>query len=240
MGAEGNRRGGAGRSRRGAAQRLPRRARGRLRRGVLDRSDRAHRGGQLPVVLRLPEVQAAHRRLAAQPLHHPAGQPDRPQRGRVHRPLRLPRRGADRFGPHHHGGAEHRPGGGARGEPAPPLRADAAGLVPQSRRALGRGGRRGRAAHREGVGAVHGRVAAGLRDQCGSAAPGSGRQARTRRVATAVCRCARGGTPDAQPSMRRAPSSLCNSSRATSSGSRRGAASSSRPTSAIMLSSSAR
>ncbi len=52
----------------------------------------------------------------------------------------------------------------ARGEPAPPLRADAARLVPQPRRALGRGGRRGRAAHREGVGPLHGRVAAGLRD----------------------------------------------------------------------------
>ena len=46
--------GGARPPRRGAPPRLPRRARDRLRRGQLDRSDRAHRRGQLRVVLRVP------------------------------------------------------------------------------------------------------------------------------------------------------------------------------------------
>ena len=44
----------------------------RLRRGVVDRADRAHRRAQLPGVLQLPAVEDAHRRAAAQPLHHPA------------------------------------------------------------------------------------------------------------------------------------------------------------------------
>ena len=103
------------------------------------------------------------------------------ERRRFHRPLRLPRRGAHGIRSHHHRGTGRRPRGGARGEPAPPLRADAARLVPQPNRALGRGCRRGRAAHREGVGAVHGRLAGGLRDEYHSAAPGSGRQARRAR-----------------------------------------------------------
>ena len=116
--------------------------------------------------------------------------------GRLHRPLRVPRRGAHRLRPHHHRGAGRRPRGGARGEPAPPLRADAARLVPQPRRALGRGGRRGRAAHREGVGPLHGGVPGRLRDECRSAAPGSGGQARRATAATAACRCGRGGRPE--------------------------------------------
>ena len=120
-------------------------------------------------------------RAVAQPLHHPPRQPNRGERRRFHRPLRLPRRGAHRFRPHHHRGTGRRPGGGARGEPAPPLRADAARLVPQPRRALGRGRRGGRPAHRQGVGAVHGRLTGGLRDECHSAAPGSGGQARRAR-----------------------------------------------------------
>ena len=45
-----------------------------LRRGQLDRPDRAHRRRQLPVLLQLPVRQAARRRPAAQPLHHPADQ----------------------------------------------------------------------------------------------------------------------------------------------------------------------
>ena len=150
----------------------------RLRRGVLDRADRAHRRRQLPRLLPVPAVQAAHRRAAAQPLHHPPEQPDPAVGGWIHRPLRLPGRGADRLRPHHHRGPGCRPGGGARRELAAPLRADAARLVPQPRRALGRGSRRGRAADREGVGPLHGRVAAGLRDERRSAAPSLGGQAR--------------------------------------------------------------
>ena len=61
---------------RGPPRRLPRRARIRLRRGVVDRADRTHRRAQLSVVLPLPEVEDAHRRAVAQPLHHPAGQQD--------------------------------------------------------------------------------------------------------------------------------------------------------------------
>ena len=58
---------------------------------------------ELPGVLRVPAGQAASRRAAAQPLHHPAGQPARRDHARrVHRPLRLPGRRADRLRPHHH------------------------------------------------------------------------------------------------------------------------------------------
>ncbi len=54
LGAEGDRRRGPERSRRGAPRRLPRRPRVAVRRGVLDRADRAHRGGELPGLLPLP------------------------------------------------------------------------------------------------------------------------------------------------------------------------------------------
>ena len=52
LGQGGDRPGGARRPGRGAAPRLPRRRRVRLRRGQLDRAHRAHRGAQLPGVLR--------------------------------------------------------------------------------------------------------------------------------------------------------------------------------------------
>ena len=69
------------------------------------------------------------------------------------------------FGTDHHRGAERRLRGPSRGEPARALRADAARVVRQPRHPLGRvrgrGGRRDRAR----LGAVHGRLAAGLRDQ---------------------------------------------------------------------------
>ena len=81
-------------------------ARDRVRRGLVDRADRAHRGEELPGLLRLPQVEVAHRRSAAQPLHHPPRQPRRVHGGRFHRPLRVPRRGADRLGTHHHRGPE--------------------------------------------------------------------------------------------------------------------------------------
>ena len=85
-------------------------------------------------------------RTGALLLNHCVTRPDNKlgHGGRFHRPLRLPRRRADRLGPDHHRGAGRRPGSGARREPAAPLRDDAARLVRQSRRALGRGGRRGR------------------------------------------------------------------------------------------------
>ena len=52
VGAARHRRRGARRPGRGALRRLPRHPRGRLRRGVVDRAARAHRRAQLPVVLR--------------------------------------------------------------------------------------------------------------------------------------------------------------------------------------------
>ena len=48
----------------------------------LDRADRAHRGAQLPGVLRLPPRPAAPAGPAAQPLHHPPRQPVRQDTGR--------------------------------------------------------------------------------------------------------------------------------------------------------------
>ena len=77
VGAEGDRRTGPGRPRRGAPLRLPRRPRVGLRRGVVDRADRTHRRAELSGVLPVPQVEDAHRRAAAQPLHHPPRQPDR-------------------------------------------------------------------------------------------------------------------------------------------------------------------
>ena len=85
---------------------------------------------------------------------------------RVHRPLRLPRRRADRRRPDHHRGAGRRPRGDARRElPAPLLPSTCAGLGPEPRRQLGRVRGRGRRGHRAGVGHLHGRVADGLRAQ---------------------------------------------------------------------------
>ena len=48
--------------------------RGRVRRRLVDRADRAHRRQELPRLLRLPQVEVAHRRPAAQSLHHPQRQ----------------------------------------------------------------------------------------------------------------------------------------------------------------------
>ena len=78
LGAAGHRGGGPGRAGRGPPPRLPRRARGRVRRGQLDRADRAHRQGPAARLLLLPVRQAAARGPAAEPLHHPAGQPTSP------------------------------------------------------------------------------------------------------------------------------------------------------------------
>ena len=105
-----DRRGGPRRPRRGAPPRLPRRRRVGLRRRLLDRADRAHRGAQLPGVLLLPARPAAPGGPAAQPLHHPAAQPPPGDRA-VPRPLRLPRRRADRVGQDHQRDPERRPRG---------------------------------------------------------------------------------------------------------------------------------
>ena len=100
---------------------------------------------------------------------------------RVHRPLRVPRRGADRVGPDHHRDPERGPRGPARGEPPRALRADAQGLVREPRGQLGRVRPRGRRGHRQGLGPLHGRLPAVLRAQRDPAAPGARGQARPRR-----------------------------------------------------------
>ena len=79
-----------------------------------------------PAYFALPQVEVAHRRPAAQSLHHPPRQQVDLLRGRIHRPLRLPGRGADRLGTHHHRDPGRRFRGAARGELPPPLRDDAA------------------------------------------------------------------------------------------------------------------
>ena len=101
-----------------------------------------------------------------------SAQPAPGHRG-VPRPLRLPRRRADRVGADHQRGPGRRARGRARGEPAPPLRADPDPLVPQPGRPLGRGGGRGRRGHGTGLGALHGRVPARLRAQRDPAPPGA-------------------------------------------------------------------
>ena len=62
-------------------------------------------------------------------LNHCITRPDNkqaPSGRRIHRPLRLPRRGTDRLGTHHHRDPGCRFGGAARGELPASLRADAA------------------------------------------------------------------------------------------------------------------
>ena len=86
-----------------------------------------------------------------------------------------------------------------RGEPASALRDDTAGLVREPRHALGRGGRGGRPPHREGLGAVHGRIASRVRVERHPAAPGPRRQAGRARRRRATCRCGRGGRPEIRP-----------------------------------------
>ena len=175
--------------RRGAAQRLPRGHRVRLRRRQLDRPDRAHRRAQLPVVLRVPARPDAPAGAPAQPLHHPPAQ-QAPGDRRLHRPLRLPRRRADRLRQDHHRGAERRARGAARGELPAALRPHAGRLVPQPRGELGRVRRRGRRGHGAGLGPLHGRLAAGLRAQRDPAPPRARDQDR-RRPATTATRCGR-------------------------------------------------
>lgn len=89
-GPESSRGRGIERPRAGAAFRLPRRSRDRFRRRFFDRANRAHRRQELPVLLRVSQVEVAHRRLAAQSLHHPPRQQVDVLCRRVHRPLRFP------------------------------------------------------------------------------------------------------------------------------------------------------
>ena len=100
--------------------------------------------------------------------------------GRLHRPLRLPRR---RARGHRHDrlrDEQQRLRGPARGEPARALRDDPARLVGQPRRTLGRSGRRGRARAGPGLASLPGRVAGGLREEPHPAAPGPRRTSRGR------------------------------------------------------------
>lgn len=129
MGPESSRGRGIERPRAGAAFRLPRRSRDRFRRRFFDRANRAHRRQELPVLLRVSQVEVAHRRLAAQSLHHPPRQQVDVLCRRVHRPLRFPRRGADGLGTYYHRDPAGRLGSAARGELPPSLRDDAARLV---------------------------------------------------------------------------------------------------------------
>ena len=79
---------------------------------------------------------AEARRPAAQPQHHPAGQPV-PLDRRVHRPLHLPRRRTHRLRPDHRRGPGRRLRGPPRGEPARALRAHPRRLVRQPGRPTG-------------------------------------------------------------------------------------------------------
>ncbi len=85
--------------------------------------------GNYPAYFRFLREQPARRGPAAQPLHHPPRQPaPGPARARLHQPLRLPRRRADRRGDivRGHGGRGLR--GAPPREPARALRHDAARL----------------------------------------------------------------------------------------------------------------
>ena len=78
VGAEGDRRGGPDRPRRGPPRRLPRRPRDRTSTRCRSIGLTEHIGVQnYPSYFGFLQVEAAHRRAAAQPLHHPAGQPER-------------------------------------------------------------------------------------------------------------------------------------------------------------------
>ena len=87
------------------------------------------------------------------------------QAPRFHRPVRVPRRRADRLGRDRRGHGGPRPGGPARREPAGALRPHAGRVVRQPGRGLGRGGGRGRTRHGQGVGSLHGRLEVVLRPQ---------------------------------------------------------------------------
>ena len=162
--------------RRGAPPRLPGRPRDRLRRGQRHRADRAHRGQELPGLLRVPARQAAPRRPAAQPRHHPSGQPARRSAAaRLHRPLRLPRRRAHRVGRHRHARSRTPTSRCSTTRTCgctTPARWQAwcANLVDNWDECVAEAGLR----DRQGVGPLHGRLPAGVRAQRHPAAPDPG------------------------------------------------------------------
>ena len=154
VGAAGDRRRGPRRPGRGALRRLPR----HRERPASTRCRRSGCSSTSGCATTRPTSASCSRgcALGGLLLNHCITRPDNRTRTvgpRVHRPLRVPRRRAHRLRPHHHRGAGRGPRGAARGEPAPALRPDAAGLVRQPRRALGRGGRRGRASRPRRCGA---------------------------------------------------------------------------------------
>ena len=156
-----------------------------------------------PAYFALPARPAAPRRPAAQPLHHPAGQPAAaPRRARSSTATSSP--------------TVSSPG---RARSSPRCRTPAsrcatrrtcASTTPVTLRApgaptcvdeLGRVRRRGRRGHRAGLGSLHGRLAARLRAQRDPAAPGARRQACTP-TAGRTSRCAPTGI---RPSLTLAP-----------------------------------
>ena len=136
---------------------------------------------ELPGVLRLPRATSSRRRAGCSTTASP-GRTTRARRDRrVHRPLRVPRRRADRVragsSPRSQdAGLEVRHEENLREHYAMTLRR----LVPEPRRQLGRVRRRGRRGHGPGLGALHGRLAARLRAQRDPAAPGARDQDRRR------------------------------------------------------------
>ena len=120
--------------------------------------------------------QAARRRPAAQPLHHPADERRFGQDRSVHRPVRVPRRRADRVREDHHraqdAGIEVRHEENLREHYALTLEQWCANLRDNWDACVARG----RRVDGAGVGTLHGRVAAGVRAQRDPAPPGARRQ----------------------------------------------------------------
>ena len=170
---------GPDRPRRGPSRRLPRHRRNRVRRGVLDRADRAHRRAELPVVLRVPASRrcaparccsttaspgrttgpAPQRAVSSTATCSPTASSPAPAGSSPRRRTSAWRWCTRRTCAHHY---------------AMTLRDWCRNLVEHWDEAVAEVG----LAHRQGVGPVHGRFAARLRDQCRSAAPGSGGQTR--------------------------------------------------------------
>ena len=161
----------------------------RLRRGQLDRADRAHRRPQLPGVLLASCATSWCPAAGCSTTASPGRTTASTRHRRVHRPLRLPRRRADRVGPDHHRDPGRRPRGAARGEPARALRPDPAraGATTWSRTGTSASPRSARAPRGSGVSTWPARGCR-LRAQRDPAAPGARGQA-GRRTATPTSRC---------------------------------------------------
>ena len=169
-------RGGARRPRRGPAPRLPRTSRSPASTRSARSASPSTSGCATTRRTSASSATSCARGPAAQPLHHPRRTTSRQRDRRVHRPLRLPRRRADRLRPDHH-----------RGRRTPASRCSTrrtsgvhyaltlAGWCRNLAGQLGRLRRRGRRGHRPGVGPLHGRLAARLRAQRDPAPPGARR-----------------------------------------------------------------